>query len=210
MPPSIGGLDLPPYKPSWINQLYTWAIFGVVMMVSWDGALTRSVSMLNSEADAAYQPGAPRVLRRPYMIALALYTMVASWFTIAFLMLGAFCVCALLLLTAPLCKPFWEKYIVRKLFVPDVVFNCIDLMHAPFHGIAAIGTLFAASVAVGFYVTDDDLIKEHHAHSKTVRALFIPPAVIAIVYVMYALFCTFSAASASKPDKPPVPAPPSS
>jgi hypothetical protein len=197
--PSIGGLDLPPYVPSWLNQIYTWGIFAGVLLVSWDTSLTRCVSMLNDQGESAYQPGVARVLRRPYMLALALYAVVATWFTIAFLMLGIFCVCALLLLTAPLCKPFWETYIVRKLFVPDVVFNCIDLMHAPFHGVAALGTLFAASIAVGFYITDDDLVREHHAHSKTVRALFIPPAVTSLCYALYALFCVFSAATPRVP-----------
>lgn len=193
---AVGGAEVDPYKASWLNQLYTWAIFGVVMMVSWDSALTRSVAMLNDQSETAYQPGTARVLRRPYMIALALYTLVSAWFSIAFLMLIVFCGCALLLLTAPLCKQIWED-IVRAVFATDVVFNSIDLMHAPFHGVAAIGTMFASSIAIGFYVTDDDLVREQYAHSKVVRALFIPPAVVAICYGMYALFCTFSAATAA-------------
>lgn len=198
---AIGGMEIAPYKASWLNQLYTWAIFGIIMMAAWDSALMRSVAMLNDQSETAYRPGAARVLRRPYMITLALYTLISAWFSIAFMMLIVFCGCATLMLTAPLCKKTWES-IVRKMFVTDVVFNSIDLMHAPFHGVAALGTFFAASIAIGFYVTDEDLIREPYAHGKVVRALFIPPAVVAICYGLYALFCTFSAATSdAKPAK---------
>jgi hypothetical protein len=203
----IGGAGWPAYKPTWLNQLYTWGIFGGALMLSWDSALTVAVSQLNSDSDEAYLAGSPRVLRRSYLLALVLYAIVVAWFTIVFMMLSGYCACALLVLTAPLCKDFWERYIVRKLFVPALVFNCMDLAHAPFHIVAAISTFFAAAVMIGFYVTDDDLLKQHHMHSKAVRALFIPPAAIGVVYALYALFCSFTAGATTPPPlKEPPPA----
>lgn len=174
---------------SWLTQLYTWAVFGAVYLFAWDAALVTGVARLNSDSSVALIAGSPRTLRRPYLIALCLYTLVVAWFSIAFLMLVCFCGCTLIKMTAPLCHRIWEDYVVNKFFVPAVVFNSVDLMHAPFHGVAALGTLSMASVAVGFYVCDDDLLREQHVHSKAVRALFIPPAVAGVAYALYALYC---------------------
>jgi hypothetical protein len=187
-----------PYSPSILKQLYTWFIFACVFMLSWDSALSATITRLNGDTDIAYLASSSRVLRRPYLIALSLYSIVVAWFHIVFIMLMAYSACSLLWMTAPLAKVMWEQ-LVRLVFVPDVVFNCMDTTHAPFHAAAALGTLFAASIAIGFYVTDDDLLKEQHMHSKVVRALFIAPGAMAVAYAMYMLFCIISVAS--KPPK---------
>jgi hypothetical protein len=188
----------PPYSPSILKQLYTWFIFAVVFLLAWDSALTSAITRLNGDTDTAFQASSPRVLRRPYLMALSLYSIVIAWFNIAFFMLIAYSACSLLWMTAPMCKVLWEQ-LVRIVFVPDVVFNCMDTGHAPFHAAAALGTLFAAAIAIGFYVTDDDLLKEQHMHSKVVRALFIAPGAMAVAYALYMLFCII--AVASKPPK---------
>lgn len=174
--------------PQWINQLYTWFIFGIVYILSWDGALTVAVNRLNTDIDAAFTPDSVRVLRRPYLIAIGAYAVVLAWFNIAFYMLIMYCACLLMCMTAPIGSKLWEN-IMRALALPSVVFNCVGLEHAAFHGTIMLVTIATISHLVGWYFTEDDLLSESTVHSKAVRAMFVVPGTMGAAYAIYAAMC---------------------
>ena len=193
------------YAPTPWNQVWTWTVFFLVWLLSWDGALGVAIARFNYDLGVAFRPregvhatldpSAPVMrpgLRRPYLIALALYSIAVAWFNIAFFFLLIFLVNAIVCMTATMETPFWER-VTRAVASPNVVFNCVDLPHVAWHATAAAAMLFASSVIVGFYVTDDDLADENATHGKALRALFTAPALAFVAYMTYALICALNA-----------------
>ena len=178
--------------PTPLNQLYTWGIFAVVSLLAWEGALGVGMARFNDDLERA--KGVPGVVRRPYLIALVAYCTALAWFNIAFFMLILFCFDTISCMTAQWELEPWSSLILAAAS-PDVVFHCVDVSHMPWHAVVAGATLLAASLHVGFYLTDEDMLDEHATHSKVVRALFIAPALGCVAYAAYVTVRVLSAMS---------------
>lgn len=168
-------------------QLYSWGLFFVLYLISWDASLTSSVNRLHADL-GAIEDGGVSSLRRPYLVVLAAYSIVVAWLSVLFYALLLFLACALACMTAPIGTEYWEK-LVRLLGRPVVVLHCLDISHAGFHALVMGATLLAASLSIGFYITDDDLLHHNAVYGKMVRILFIAPATMAAAYGLYTLFC---------------------
>ncbi len=168
------------------GQMYTWGIFLVIYLLSWDASLTATINKLQTDLSVAAHD--QRSLRRPYLIALSAYSLVVAWLNVAYWVLLLFIAGALVCITAPVATAYWER-IVLAFGRPAVLLHSVDLSHVAFHAVVIGASLISMSLSIGFYITDDDLLNRQALTSKMLRVLFTVPAAMAGAYGLYALFC---------------------
>jgi hypothetical protein len=169
------------------NRVITWLVFFVIVAVAWDQSLGITIRRLKTDV---IDGNSSVTLRRPYLIALCAYSIAIAWAWIAAFALVAYGALTMLVLIVGFADPDYLAFlvhIVRMIALPNLVLHCFDAAHAPFHAVATLATLAASSVAIGFYVSEEDLEDETKASvlSKTVRLLFIAPFVMISAYVIY-------------------------
>lgn len=169
-----------------VVQLYTWGIFMAIYLLSWDAAITYTISKLQGDLSAA--AGSHRSLRRPYLIVLVAYSIVVAWLQVIYWVLLIFLACAMLCMTSPFGPTYWAK-LVRLFARPKIVLHFIDLSHVGFHALVVGASMLASALSIGFYITDDDLIHKDTLNSKMLRVLLTAPAAMAAAYAFYVLFC---------------------
>ena len=168
------------------GQMYTWGIFLVIYLLSWDASLTTTVNKLQTDLGVAVRE--QRSLRRPYLIALSAYSLVVAWLNVAYWVLLLFIAGALACITAPVATAYWER-IVLAFGRPAVMLHTVDHSHVAFHAAVVAASLLGTSLSIGFYITDDDLLDRQALSSKMLRVLFTLPAAMGGAYGLYALFC---------------------
>ena len=176
-----------------INNLFTWTLFFLLLIAGWDMALGASIRRIKKDVGTVYKSGKAdgKGFRRPYLMALSAFSVAIAWSWIA--------VCCMLVYwctTTLVCMGPYLPHLVEKaigaLFTPDLLLHCVDAANIPFHAAVAVTTVAAASISIGFYVTEKDLEDESSVVSKAVRILFIAPIVMAFAYVAYAATCIFA------------------
>jgi hypothetical protein len=166
---------------------YPWCMLLVTLFIAWDGALVVAIARMND--DAADAQASRTTLRRPYLIALLAYVVVVVLFKAAFAVLLLYVVCALLAITRPVVAPdtLYVRLVLDKIANPTLVLAAFDKKNALFHGAVHGLLLLFGALAIGFYVTDDDLVDVSRAVTKMTRLFFTLPLVAVCAYVVYAV-----------------------
>lgn len=179
----VMGVDDLPDKMNWGMHCVTWLAFFAVWLFAWEGALPAVFKRLGDELDIAYAtPGGG--VRRGYLIALAAYAIALAWLNMAFLFLITLFLCVLSMVALN-GFDFIEDFV--PMLRPSVVLDCVALPRFAFHGAAAAAMLLAASLSVGFYVTDEDLEDADATHAKATRAIMTAASIGFIAYGAFAL-----------------------
>jgi hypothetical protein len=177
------------YRPTAINQLWSWGIFGVLFMFSWQLTIQTVTRRYDEELESAKE-----ALRRPYLLALCLYSLIVFLLNMTILYIFAFIGCTALTLSAPYVPFIWEP-LIYFLFLPEIVFSPITLRQVPFH-FSTLFTAFCLQMSmIWFYISERELNSVAISRAKMIRILIIVPgAFLGVVYACYAFYCAMSVA----------------
>ena len=180
------------------NEVYGWIVFLALFVLAWDGGATAAIARLNKDAAAAAAAAAaaspPLQLRRPYLLALCVYSIAVAWFNVVFFYLMLFCLAAFVDMTLHLDAPGqWYHIITEAIVSPDALFAGVGIRHLKWHAAVVLASIAASGILVGFFATDEDLEDDdtERTRSKVVRAIVVPPACAVVMYVVYAVQCVF-------------------
>lgn len=176
--------------PCVAKQLYSWIVFGWVLLISWESILSTMMHRFKEESRASVK--ARRVLSRNYIIVIVLYTLIALWMRI---LVMSVCIYLMALLTTMAAEYSIAK-IIRVVLVhisnPSSLFHSLTAIHVPFHAATVLALFLAAIAAACGYVSDADLQPTQNAastlQSKFARIFFAVPVIMMSIYMMYAVY----------------------
>jgi hypothetical protein len=171
-------------------QAYTWTVFILLLLVSWDTVLAKIMDRMNDDTDMADANAEP--VRRTYILVLVAYSVICVWFRIMLLMIFGFVGCSLISMTAHYAmSKLLEKALVW-IANPAYIFDSVTTMHMPFHAtVAALAVVYAFTPIV-LYIRNPDLVQnKNKLRAKIVRILFGVPFFMLLVYGIYGCYCVF-------------------
>jgi hypothetical protein len=175
--------------PGPIIQLYTWLVFGTLLFLAWDDVMPGMINTLSDALTVANVNDIP--IRRTYLIALAIYTLILLWFDIMFLLILMFVGCIMVIMASTYAVPTFLGPLLRWLFNPVSIFHCITTDHVPFHAAVFVCVTAAAMVSIMLYITDDDLPSDA-VNLKMRRIMYSSASIMVIVYGVYAMYGFFT------------------
>ena len=186
-------------KLTWFQCLYAWVIFGVIVSGAWVLGLNSAKTRYENDILPSSPSGAAEgqaACRRPYLVALCAYSLVATWFYAAFAVVVLLIWCTFLQMTKDKIDLNFWRWLVENLADPLVVLHTFHEQFAWTHFIISVVALAAAGWIVGFYITDEDLVGNAEnnpadanspCYRKTLRCLSVIPAIMGVVYVIFAI-----------------------
>ena len=163
-----------------------------MLFACWDSIMPVVVEKLNDETISAINNGG--TVRRTFLITLTLYAVTMTWLRIFILVVLAYVGCAFVAVAADVLEArsesnAWLVNILRVMFNPMYVLNCVSFAHLPFHAFATFAILASIAVPILLYVRDTDRAALYPLRSKMVRILFEIPVIMTFSYMAYAVYC---------------------
>jgi hypothetical protein len=171
-------------------QTYTWGVFWVIMMMSWDAAMPRIIDRLNDDTVTAETNEEP--VKRTYIIILAVFAVVLLWIRIIFYMVFGYVACAVVAMAANYVGEISAGAEKAMLWMSNAsfIFDCVTTKQLPFHAAISVVAIVYAVLTTMLYVQTSDLQpgRTVKLRAKAVRILFAMPFFMSLIYAVYAIY----------------------
>jgi hypothetical protein len=169
-----------------VVQSYTWVIFLLLLLISWERAMAKLIDRMNDETESAAFGEDP--IRRTFLVALAVYAVVVVWFKMIVLMILGYVGCSLVAMTAHYAISVYIERALVWMSNPAYIFDSVSTSHIPFHAVVGGGVVMYSTIAILMYIRNEDLSNKNVIRAKMLRILMCMPCFMFAVYVVYAFY----------------------